>query len=40
MDRIDIWVNVSNISYNELVSKMKGENSSIFRKKILNARKE
>lgn len=40
MDRIDIWVNVSNISYNELVSKNEeGENSSIFRKKILNARK-
>lgn len=39
MDRIDMWVNVSNISYEQLGSKEKdGESSLIFRQKISRAR--
>ncbi len=39
MDRIDMWVNVSNISYAELATKdPDGDNSEIFKDKILRAR--
>ena len=39
MDRIDIWVSVSNISYSELGKKDKdGEGSEIYKNKILKAR--
>ncbi len=39
MDRIDIWINVSNISYEELGNKkVDGESSDKFREKIKNAR--
>ncbi|MDD3940319.1 MAG: YifB family Mg chelatase-like AAA ATPase [Candidatus Pacebacteria bacterium] len=39
IDRIDMWVNVSNISYEQLGSKEKdGESSLIFKEKILKAR--
>ena len=39
MDRIDMWVQVSNISYEELGTKMKdGDSSKIFKNKILKAR--
>ncbi len=39
MDRIDIWVNVSNISYSELSKKENiGEKSIVFREKINKAR--
>lgn len=39
IDRIDIWVNVSNISYEELGSKEKsGESSILFKEKINKAR--
>ena len=40
MDRIDMWVSVSNISYKELGTKEKdGDSTKIFKEKILNARK-
>lgn len=41
MDRIDMWVNVSNISYEELGGKSKeGESSLVFKDKILRAREK
>ena len=41
LDRIDIWVNVSNISYEELGLKDdKAEGSEIFKNKILKAREK
>ena len=39
MDRIDMWVSVSNISYEELGTKeVSGESSKTFKEKILKAR--
>ena len=39
MDRIDMWVNVSNISYEQLGTKEKdGESSEVFKNKISKAR--
>lgn len=39
LDRIDMWVNVSNISYEDLGTKEKsGESSELFKDKILRAR--
>jgi magnesium chelatase family protein len=39
MDRIDMWVSVSNISYDELGTKeVSGESSKTFKEKILKAR--
>ena len=41
MDRIDMWVSVTNISYEELSNKTKGEeNSKTFKEKILHAREK
>lgn len=41
LDRIDIWVNVSNISYEELgVKDDKAESSEVFKNKILKAREK
>lgn len=41
MDRIDIWVNVSNISYSDLGTKEKsGEGNEIYKNKILKAREK
>ncbi|MEN9338466.1 MAG: hypothetical protein RI945_191 [Candidatus Parcubacteria bacterium] len=41
MDRIDMWVGVSNISYEELGKKEKsGESSKVFKEKILKAREK
>jgi magnesium chelatase family protein len=41
LDRIDIWVNVSNISYEELGLKDdKAESSEVFKNKILKAREK
>lgn len=41
IDRIDIWVGVSNISYEELGGKNKeGESSLVFKEKILKAREK
>lgn len=40
IDRIDMWVNVSNISYDQLGTKDKdGESSGVFKNKINRARK-
>ncbi len=39
MDRIDLWVNVLNIDYDKLGSKIKeGEESSVIKKRVLKAR--
>ncbi len=41
MDRIDLWVNVLNIDYDKLGSKVKeGEESSVIKKRVLAARKK
>ena len=39
LDRIDMWVNVSNIDYDKLGNKQKeGEESSVIKKRVLQAR--
>ncbi len=41
MDRIDMWVNVLNIDYDKLGSKIKeGEESSVIKKRVLRARQK
>ena len=41
MDRIDMWVQVSNISYEDLGTRVKdGDSSEIFKNKILKAREK
>jgi len=41
MDRIDIWINVSNISFEELgTKKIVSENSNVFKERIEKARKK